>query len=205
MPVVLYERQRQVLEFISQYIQKHGYAPHLKDIAKALDLSSLATVHEHISNLEDKGILKKQGKGKERAIEIVDDVLGKVEEGVKLPILGYFEEGQPIQAYPKANVFYNVPVKMAKSKRRCFILEVKGDNLIDDGLIDNDLLILEEETDVDKGDAVIAILEDNKAYFRKIYQETTRVKLERVKKDAKPDYVHEVSIQGRVMGLIRDY
>src|SRR3989344_5295257 len=107
MPVVLYKRQRQIIDFIAQYIQKNGYSPTLQDIADAIGVSSLATVHEHLEALVKKGVIKKYD-GAVRGIELLDRKLTRMNEGIELPVMGYIAAGRPIEPYSDPNATYMV-------------------------------------------------------------------------------------------------
>lgn len=204
MPVILYERQRQILDFIVQYIQKNRFAPTLRDMADAMGLNSLATVHEHVQQLEKKGVLKITGKGKNRKIEVVDEKL-RGDEGIRLPILGYVTNQDPIKPYDDPNAFFNASPSLVKVKRRAFALEVKGDGLLADAVLDKDILIMEEEAKVVDGDIVVALLEDNTAVLKKFFQEETRVRLESLRGRENPIYITKVRIQGRVQAIVRKF
>jgi len=205
MPVVLYERQRQILDFVSQYIQRNGFAPSLREIADAMGLRSLATIHEHLDQLQKRGVISITGRGKKRLIEIIDKHMAEVDKGVKLPILGLFSQGKQIEPYSVGHAFVGVAPSMISSRRRAIVLEVKDDSLVQEGIFKDDFLILEEEAELDNGDVVVALLEKKEALLKKFYQETTRVKLESLHGAQAPHYVQKIQIQGKVVGLIRRY
>lgn len=206
MPVIIYERQRQILDFLSQFIQRNGFAPSLSDIAKAMGLRSLATVHEHLSQLERKGIIKISGSGKRRKIEIVDKRLGDIDKGVRLPILGYFSEGSAIEPYPTPHAAYSVAPSMITGRKRSFILQVKDDLLSDEGILKGDFIILQEEPGkVEDETIVIALLDSNQAVLKRFFQETTRARLECVRSKKAPIFVDSIKIQGKVLGVIRNF
>lgn len=205
MPVILYERQRQILDYVSQYIQRNSYAPSLKEVAQAMQLKSLATIHEHLDQLMQKGVIRISGRGKTRKIEIVDQKLVEPDKGVRLPILGYFCEGRVIEPYSKTDTFYYVLPTMISSKNRAFILEVNDDVLLEEGIIKGDMVVLEEAAMVNDGETIIALLLENKAVFKKFYKEATRVRLEWCKAKKAPLYINTVQIQGRVIAVIRKY
>jgi len=205
MPVVLYERQRQTLDFIIQYIQKHGYSPTLKEIADYMGLHSLATVHEHVKSLIKKGVLRKKGRGKERSLEIVDEDIKRAGKGIELPILGFISEGSEIEPYSRGNAFLGVPPQMASGENRHFILEAKNDSLAAEGILKGDLLVIEETADVKDQDVVVALLESKAVAVKRFFKETTRVKLEWLRADQPPIYTNKVQIQGKLKGIIRNY
>jgi len=206
MPVTLYKRQRQIMDFITQYIQKNGVSPTLQQIADAIDVSSLATVHEHLANLEKKGILRRY-KGKIRGIEILDErfMVDKNEPQVELPILGFIAAGQPIESYTDPNAYLDVPVNLVSDKKRSFVLQVKGESMIDEGILDGDFVIIEEQNEAKDGDIVVAILDDGMVTLKRYYKEATRVRLEPANSTMRPIFARKVRIKGRVRGVIRRF
>lgn len=204
MPVVLYKRQRQIIDFISQYTQKHGYSPTLREIADAMGLSSIATVHEHLRRLTLKGVIKKF-KGSTRGYEIIEDKYQKLDQGIDLPILGFIAAGQPIEPYAQADAYLKVAPNFASSKKRSFVLQVKGDSMVEEGILDGDFVVVEEESGVKNGDIVVALLENGLATLKKFFKEATRVRLEPANSKMSPIYATRVQIQGRVIGVIRRY
>ena len=207
MPVILYERQRQILDYIAQYIQRNGFAPSLRNIADSMGLSSLATVHEHMKQLRRKGVIKVVGRGKTRNVTIVDKKYSSIDTGVLLPILGFFSEGEPIEPHSIPHAHFAVAPSMMTGKKRGFILQVKTDALADDGIFENDYIILEEESgEVKDGQIVVAILDNGVASLKRLFKEATRVKLEWIRAKKKPSlYIPNVKIQGKVLGIIRKF
>src|SRR3989344_5243842 len=146
MPVTLYNRQRQILDFVAQYIQRNGYSPTLLEIAKALGVSSLATVHEHLATMQKKGVIKRY-EGTVRGIEILDKEAAKRMDNhptIELPVLGYIAAGQPIEPYTDPNAVFAVPPSMISVKKRSFVLQVKGDSMIEAGIYDLDYVVVEQ-------------------------------------------------------------
>ena len=206
MPVILYERQRQILDYIAQYIQRNGFAPSLRNIADSMGLSSLATVHEHMSQLHRKGVINIIGRGKTRKVIIVDKKYSSIDTGVLLPILGFFDEGTPIKPYSIPHATFAVAPSMMTGKKRGFILCVESDSLSEDGIFKNDYIVLEEESgEVENGQAVVAILEGGVASLKRLFKEATRIKLEWLRAKKTPLYIPNVKIQGKVLGIIRKF
>jgi len=201
--VVLYKRQRQVLDFISQYIQKHGYSPSLREIGDALGLSAVSTVHEHIAALERKGVIKKEKGG--FGFEIIDENMATLYRAVKLPILGLIAAGQPIEPYEDPHAALQTPQSMLSGKKRAFVLQVKGDSMVEDGILDGDYVVVEEENEVKNGDIVVALLENGLATLKRFFKEATRIRLEPANRTMSPIYATRVQIQGKVVGVIRRY
>ncbi|OGD63915.1 repressor LexA [Candidatus Beckwithbacteria bacterium RBG_13_42_9] len=204
--ITLYRRQREIVEYLAQYLQKHGYAPTLREIADALGLSSLATVHEHISRLIEKGVLTKgPAKGSVRDLRLVDKGLASLNRGVSLPVLGWIAAGQPIQPYEQYGVTLQVAPEMLTGKKKAYVLQVKGDSMIGEGILDGDYVVVEEETSVKDGDIIVAILENGLATLKKFFREATRIRLEPANTSMTPIYATRIQVQGRVVGIIRRF
>jgi repressor LexA len=202
MPAVLYKRQRQIVDYIAQYIQKRGYSPTLKEIAKSLGVSSLATVHEHLEALVKKGILKKY-EGAVRGIELLDRKIGRVMDGIELPVMGMIAAGSPIEPHTDPDAKFQVTPSMVSNKKRSYVLQVKGDSMIEEGILDGDYVVIEEQEQVKDGDIVVALLENGLATLKRFFKETTRVRLEPANSAMKPIFATNVRVQGKVVGLIR--
>jgi len=204
MAVTLYKKQRQILDFISQYIQKNGYAPTLREIADAINVSSLATVHEHLEALDRKEVIKKHD-GKVRGIELIDKTFLDTGESVSLPLLGYIVAGSPIEPYADDDATFRVSPELVTGKKRAYVLQVKGQSMIEDHIDDGDYVVVEETQDVNNGEIVIALLDNGLATLKRYYKEVTRVRLEPANANMSPIYATNVQIQGRVVGLIRKF
>ncbi|PIU02467.1 repressor LexA [Candidatus Shapirobacteria bacterium CG09_land_8_20_14_0_10_49_15] len=203
MAVTLYKRQREIVDFISQYIQKYEYAPTLQEIAKALGVTSLSTVHEHLATLEKKGVIRRPT-GEVRGIEIMDDVKqGAL--GLELPVLGFIAAGAPIEPHTDPNATIHVAPALIPGKRRAFVLQVKGNSMIEDGILDGDYVVIEEQKDARNGDIVVAVLENGFATLKRFFKEATRVRLEPANSQMSPIFARNVRIQGRVVSVIRRY
>jgi repressor LexA len=204
MPVTLYRRQKQIVEFVSQYIQSNSFSPTLQEIATAMGVSSLATVHEHIQALIKKGVFKKYS-GTVRGLEVVASMYHVESAGVSLPILGYIAAGKPIEPYTDPNATFSVSPTMVSSKKRSFVLQVKGDSMIEDGILDGDYVVIEETDWANNGDIVVALLENGLATLKRFFKENTRVRLEPANSKMSPIYATNVKIQGKCIGVIRRF
>jgi len=204
MPIVLYKRQRQILDFIKQYIQKNGFSPTLQQIAEALGVSSLATVHEHLSSMAKKGVIKKF-EGAVRGIEIVDEKLGEKMRGIELPILGFIAAGNPIEPHTDPNASISVAPGMLSGKKRSFVLQVKGESMIEEGILDGDFVVVEEQDEAKNGEIVVALLENGLATLKRYFKEATRIRLSPANSNMSPIFATNVKIQGRVVGVIRKF
>jgi repressor LexA len=204
MPVTLYKRQKQILEFINQYIQKFGYSPTLQQIAKAINVSSLATVHEHLQALAKKGIIRRY-KGAVRGIEIVDKKLAQITEGVELPILGFIAAGLPIEPHTDPNASLSVSPTLITGKKPAFILQVKGNSMVEEGILDGDYVVIEQQEEAKNGDIVVALLDNGLATLKRYFREATRIRLEPANAQMAPIFTRKVKIQGKVVGVVRRF
>lgn len=203
MPPVLYTRQSQIISFIKQYIDTNGYAPTLKHIAKALGVSSLATIHEHLQALERKGLIHKKI-GKTRGIELIDTPYKK-SEGLDAPILGYIAAGAPIEPHTDPNASLSISPDMVSASKRVFVLQVRGESMIEDGILDGDYVVVEQQEYADNGSIVVALLDNGLATLKRYYKEATRIRLEPANRKMSPIFAKNVTVQGRVVGVIRRY
>lgn len=204
MPVTLYKRQRQIVDFIAQYIQKNGFSPTLQEIADAIGVSSLATVHEHLQALQRKKVIRKFD-GAVRGIELIDRTYIKMSDSIDVPFLGYIAAGQPIDPHPDDSASFKVSPEMISTKYRSYVLQVKGQSMIEDHIDDGDYVVIEETQNVKDGDIVVALLDNGLATLKRYYKEMTRVRLEPANSTMSPIYATNVQIQGRVVGLIRKF
>lgn len=204
MPITLYRRQKQILGFIRQYIEKYGYSPTLGEIAEAIGVSSLATVHEHLQALVTKGVIKKF-EGAVRGIEVLDQKISNTLKGVELPVLGFIAAGQPIMAYTDPDATVKVAPNMVSGKKRSYVLQVKGDSMIEDGILDGDYVIIEEQNTAVDGDIVVALLDNGLATLKRFFKEPTRIRLEPANSSMSPIFATEVKIQGKCVGVIRRF
>ena len=204
MAITLYKRQRQIVDFIAQYIQKNGYSPTLREIADSIGVSSLATVHEHIQALIRKKVIRKH-EGAVRGIELLDRTFIKMSDSIDLPFLGYIAAGSPIEPHPDQDATFKVSPEIVSGKKRSYVLQVKGLSMIEDHIDDGDYVVIEETSSVNNGDIVVALLDNGLATLKRYYKEVTRIRLEPANSSMSPIYATNVKIQGRVVGLIRRF
>lgn len=206
MAVTLYRRQKQILEFIRKYIEKYSYSPTLGEIADAMGVSSLATVHEHLQALVKKGVIKKF-EGSVRGIELLDQKIAQKLSGIELPILGFIAAGQPIMTYTDPDATVSVSPSLVSNKKRSYVLQVKGDSMIEDGILDGDFVIIEEDNTARDGEIVVALLDNGLATLKRFFKEKDRIRLEPANAAMQPIYaaLGDVQIQGKCVGVIRRF
>jgi len=206
MPATLYPRERQLLDFITQFIQRYGYAPTLKEIGDAMGMASMATVHEHVDKLRQKGFIKKLD-GTARGLEVIRENYrtGSYEAAVEVPILGYIAAGLPLEPYTDPNSYISVAPNMVSNSKPNYVLQVKGTSMIDDGILDGDYVVVQHQEDAKNGDIVVALLPNGLATLKRIYFEKERIRLMPANSQMSPIFTTHVKIQGRVVGVIRKY
>lgn len=204
MAPIIYKRQGQILDFIRQSIQSNGSAPTLKQIADAIGVSSLATVHEHLQALENKGLIKRKI-GKTRAIELTSNDVNFSNEGIEVPVLGFIAAGSPIEPYTDPNASISIPPTFSSNKKRVYVLQVRGESMIEEQIRDGDYVVIEQTESATNGDIVVALLDNGMATLKRFFKEATRVRLEPANARMAPLFVRNVRIQGKVVGLIRRY
>ena len=204
MPVTLYKRQKQILDFINQYVSVNGHSPTLQEIADALSLRSLATVHEHLQALSRKGIIRRF-EGSVRGIEVLDKRIGDSLQGIELPLLGFIAAGAPIEPYTDPNATFSVSPALVSAKKRSYVLQVKGDSMIEDGILDGDFVVIGEQNVANNGDIIVALLENGVATLKRFFKEKDRIRLQPANSTMKPIYAKKVTVQGKVVGVIRKF
>lgn len=206
-PVTLYKKQKQILDFISQYIQINGYSPTLQEIADSMNLSSLATVHEHLQALERKNIIKRY-EGAVRGIEIVDSSVNSSLNAIELPLIGYIAAGEPIEAIENQITTVMVSPDMVSKSKRCFVLQVKGSSMINEGIMDGDYVVLKQQETAENGQIVVALIDEGFATLKTFYREKNgKIRLQPANDNMDPIIVDsdQVKIQGVVTGIVRRY
>jgi repressor LexA len=198
----LTKRQREILDYLNEFIQQHGYAPSLEEIGRRFNLSSLATVHKHLTNLQEKGFIRRAW-NRSRSVELVPARTGG--RALELPLLGFVAAGAPIEAVAGSETIA-VPETLA-GKRDSYVLRVKGDSMIDEQIRDGDFVIIEDRKSADNGEMVIALVGGSDVTLKKIYRENGRVRLQPANPTMQPIFVDpdNVQVQGVVVGVMRKY
>ncbi len=207
MKPALTKKQRKTLDFIITFIEQKGYSPSYREIANGLKLSSVATVAQHVDTLVEKGFLEK-GNNSARSLIPVEEVQASINEpGIGLPILGLIAAGSPIETITGHQETLEVPAFMVGSKNS-YVLQVKGQSMIDDGIHDGDYVVVQEKEVPSNGDTVVALVNNGEATLKKYYKEANRIRLQPANSTMEPIYVEPgtpIKIQGVLIGLIRKY
>lgn len=208
MPGVLYRREREVLEFLAQFQRQYGYSPTLSEIAHGTNHKSNSTVHTLIRTLVEKGYVQKVD-GNTRVLKIVDDkvqfsLLGS-KPAIELPLLGYIAAGSPLEPYSDPNATFYVSASLLSGKNTAYTLQVKGSSMIEDGILDGDFVVIEKVNEAINGDIVVAMVDDNLATLKRFFKENGRVVLKPANSQMSPIYPTKLTIQGKVVGLVRKF
>ena len=194
----LTKRQQEIFEYISSYIEKNHYSPTYDEIKDNFGLSALSTVHEHITELVNKGCLLRDEKSP-RGIAVIP----KKKQYMEIPLLGLIRAGKPIEAIETANEYIKI-VREPVLKGNLYALKVEGDSMIEEGIFNNDIIITKKQSVADNGDMVVAIIDENEATLKKFYVEKNRIKLQPANHKYEPIYRKEVEIRGVVIKIIRN-
>jgi len=202
--MALTKRQKEILDYLHEYVEDHGYAPSFEEIARHFRFSSLATVHEHLENLKRKGYIRK-GYNESRSIELLPAQMRVA--AVELPLLGTVAAGLPIEAV-QDNETIAVPEDMLARGGYNYVLRVNGDSMIDEQIRDGDYLVVNSRQTAENGEMVVALVHGDSATVKKFYREPDgRVRLQPANPTMSPMYFSpsDVQIQGIVIGVIRRY
>ena len=196
------DKQKEIYEFLKYYTELKGYPPSVREICEAVSLKSTSTVHGHLKRLEKKGLVKRDPT-KPRALEIVEFSSNR-KELIHVPILGKVTAGMPILATENVEDFFPLPIDYVKHDRELFILKVTGESMIDAGIQDGDLAIIEQTKTALNGDIVVALIE-NEATIKRFFKEKNYIRLQPENKTMDPILVDDCSILGKLVGLYREY
>lgn len=199
---LLTKRQKEILDFIHEFTGEYGYAPSYREIGKQFGLNSTATIHQHIQVLKDKGYLESES-GAPRTLEVIEAV-ANFSRALELPLVGLITAGQPIEAVEQKETFA-VPVNLIKDEANTYVLKVKGESMIEEGIFNGDYVIVERNPSPKNGEVVVALLDNSFATLKKFYREQGRIRLQPANKTMEPIYVKDCIIQGVVRAVIRQY
>lgn len=200
----LTKRQRQILDYLTGYINKKGYAPSFEEIAEKMGYASLATVHEHLTNLEDKGVIRRSYNAS-RGLEVVSQ---DRQPGVTMvPMLGTVAAGMPIEAI-ETDEMMALPEEMLPAAGQSYVLKVRGSSMVDEHIADGDFIVVHSRSSARNGETVVALVGGSHATVKKMYREKDgRIRLQPANSTMNPIFVNEsdVQVQGVVVGVIRKY
>ncbi|MGZ4295599.1 MAG: transcriptional repressor LexA [Solirubrobacteraceae bacterium] len=203
----LTKRQQEIFDFIKRYSAKYGYPPTVRDIGKAVGLASSSTVHAHLSNLERIGLLRRDPT-KPRALELLDRAAAGVQAGVQtflqpgLPLVGQVAAGQPIVAEENIEEYIQTPA-FAGGEDGEFLLRVRGESMVDAGIIEGDLVVVHSQDHAQDGDIVVALVGEE-ATVKRFFQEADHIRLQPENATMEPIRTRDVRVLGKVVGLMRN-
>jgi repressor LexA len=195
-------KQHEIYEYIKSSVLSKGYPPSVREICEAVGLKSTSTVHGHLERLEKKGLIKRDPT-KPRAIELMKESVTK-REIIDIPIVGKITAGLPILAVENIEDTFSIPINYIKSKNQLFILNVSGTSMIEAGIFDGDLAIIEKCNTADNGDIVVALIE-NEATLKRFFKEKDHIRLQPENSTMKPIIVSDCQILGKLAGIYRTY
>jgi len=200
----LTKRQKDILDYIKNYMISHGYPPTIREIGSDLGVSSPATIHAHLSNLEEKGYIRKQD-SKNRAIELLveNEFIIKDELTVSVPLLGKITAGNPIEAIEHPDEYFNLPSYLIPKNKEVFTLNVNGSSMINAGILDQDIIIVEKRNTARNGEIVVAMTDDNEVTLKTFYKEDGHFRLQPENDTMEPIILENVTILGKAIGLYR--
>ena len=202
----LTDRQKDILDVIKQAIAKNGYPPTVREIGAKIGLSSSATTQFHIKKLEEKGYIKKNAT-KNRTIELLvpNEYIENDEKIVSVPLLGKVTAGNPIEAIEMPDEFFSIPVSLIPSKKEVFTLKVSGESMINVGIYDGDIIIVQRQNTANNGDTVVAMTEENTVTVKTFYKEKDYIRLQPENDYMLPIILPNCTILGKVIGLYRKF
>ena len=196
-------RQKEVLDFLSSFTAKNGYSPSFEEIAQGLGLSSLATVHKHVTNLQTKGLLQR-AHNRSRSIDILPQRRERKQLMERLPLLGRIAAGKPVEAIENAET---ISLGDIIGTREVYALEVRGDSMRDEHIVSGDYVLVERTRTAREGEIVVALIDGADATLKRFYREGAQIRLQPSNAEMAPIYAPatSVSIQGKVLGVLRRY
>jgi repressor LexA len=203
------KRQKEILDFIRSFSEDHGYAPSYREIAEAFRLSSVGTVAEHVETLRAKGLLEKSP-NEARSLTLVDALRKEIvpaDETVQLPILGVIRAGAPVEAYAGTQEMLEVPSFLI-GRAKSYVLQVKGQSMIEDGILEGDYVVVEENYQPHNGQMVVAMINGSETTLKRYFKEKDHIRLQPANAEMEPIIVPidtPIDIQGVVVGVIRRF
>lgn len=198
-------RQLEVLKYIYEQVELKGYPPTVREIGKAVDLSSTSTVHGHLARLEKKGLILRDPT-KPRAIELTPEGLEKIGiQPTTIPMLGVVTAGEPILAVEEASDFFPLPPDLRTEETALFMLTIRGESMINAGILDGDQVIVRKQSNANNGDIVIAMTDEDEATCKRFFREVDHIRLQPENDALAPILLDNVTILGKVVGLYRNH
>ena len=199
-------KQEKVLNELKKFIAEKGYPPTVRELCKLTNLSSTATVHVHLDHLQNKGYIKKD-KEKNRTLELlVPNEYKNIDDSiVSLPLLGKVTAGNPIEAIETPNEYLEVPAFLINPKKETFSLNVNGDSMINAGIFDNDIVLVERTKNANNGEIIVAMNEENEVTVKRFYKEKDHIRLQPENDSLDPIILDNCTILGKVVGLYRKF
>ena len=202
----LTKRQDEILTYVKEYIVSHGYPPTVREIGKDLGVSSPATIHTHLNKLVEKGFIKKDG-AKNRAIELlVENEFNKKDDDViEVPLLGKITAGSPIEAIEMPDEYFSLPAYLVPNNKDVFTLRVSGTSMINAGILDDDIVIVQRQSVARNGEIIVAMTDDNEVTLKTYYKEDGYFRLQPENDTMDPIILDNITILGKAIGLYRKF
>lgn len=200
----LTKRQQEILDFIKTFMVKHGFPPTIREIGEALGISSPATIHAHLKNLESRGVIRRNDT-KNRAIELLvkNEFEPQNELIIDVPLLGKITAGNPIEAIERPDEFFSLPAYLIPNNKEVFTLLVNGTSMINAGILDGDIIIVERKNTARNGEIVVAMTDENEVTLKTFYKEQNYFRLQPENDTMDPIILSDVTILGKAIGLYR--
>ena len=201
--VDLTQKEKDIFDYINDCLENNGYAPSVRDICSAVGIKSTSSVHEYLRRLETKGFIKKSS-GKSRALSVEGSANSDSAKMKRVPILGRVTAGQPILAVENHDGYVDFPATMARGKANLFALRVMGESMIEAGILDGDIVVVESRQYADDGEIVVAMIEDE-ATVKRFYRDNGKIRLQPANHTMQPIFARDVTVLGRVIANFRFY
>jgi len=213
MTAVLYRKERELLKFVIQFQEQHGYSPTLREMADAMGNRSVSTIHMVIRSLVDKEYIQKVD-GNTRTLKIlkkeeIEKIIGSSPKSkgptISLPLMGYIAAGKPLEPYTDPEASFDIAASMITGKKTAYVLQVKGSSMIEDGIFDGDFVVIEKADVANIGDIVVALVDDSLATLKRFHKDGEKIVLMPANREMDPIYPRNLKIQGVVVGLVRKF
>ena len=204
--IELTKRQQEILDFIKTFMVKHGFPPTIREIGEALNISSPATIHAHLKNLESRGVIRRNDT-KNRAIELLvkNEYEPQNELIIDVPLLGKITAGTPIEAIETPNEYFSLPAYLIPNKEEVFTLKVSGESMINAGIFDGDIVIVQKQNVARNGEIVVAMTMENEVTLKRFYKEANYIRLQPENDTMEPIILPNCTILGKAIGLYRKF